>query len=338
MELGIVQLAAGILEIPIEELLPELSRSLPHSESSTSLESVKTSSIDSEQEGEYREGLTEPIRQETSRQQSRSLPTPDFQVHTGTYPRDCNAEHQADLSFPNYLNLDAQNHIDWWGLDPNLPQDKLFNSSAIPESGTFLPMQQGPAINVQNWDHQSFEKANTTIDHDVSTQTPWNSAQQGPYNITHGAIQPQTDPAEPLPPYYAPDFQLQHSARAQSLLPSSFGSGHGNGTESAEVGPGLGSRDGDKLQLLKATDIQEMRQSNLLQGDDILPDSEPVIQGPSQRRVRKGGEDQKSRRRGPLTDAQRHETNLTRKLGACIRCRWQQIKVKIIALFRCGNY
>jgi hypothetical protein len=331
-ELGIINLAADVLRIPPEDLL-HYAELQSHSEtSSTSFES--SAYIDSE-EDDHRAAL-KPGNEGNIRLQSTGsseLPAAGICERNEVYEAGCVRASQVPSGVSNAFNIDAQNGFDWVFDDQDFPIDSGASFSNTQMRGLENPTQQDHEAH-HDWDRNT--NAKMSVIESANTATAWNSLQQGPCNenATYVTFQPQKSQKsqnKPVKSSLLDELQLHSSSGRPAYSPSNCWPPHEEGNitkgfrfNNTEVNNGY---DDDRQQSTPTTILQQLERGNPQQGYDSVQGTEIIRQGFQQSKVSKTGEGPKARRRGPLSEAQRQETHMTRKLRACIRCQRQQIKV-----------
>jgi hypothetical protein len=331
-ELGIIRLAANVLRIPLEDLL-HYAELQSHSEtSSTSFES--SAYIDSEEEDDHRATL-KPGNEGNIRLQSTGsseLPAAGICERTEVYEADGVRANQVPPGVSNAFNIDAQNGFDWaFDQDFAIDSGASFGNTQI--HGLENPTQQDHEV---HHDSDRNTNARTSAIESANTATAWNSLQQGPYNeiAIYATLQPQKSQKsqnKPARSELLDELQLHSSSSRPAYSPFNCWPPHEEGNitkgfrfNNTEVNNGY---DDDRQQSTATTILQQLERGNPQQGYDSTQGTETIRQGFQQGKVSKTGEGPKARRRGPLSEAQRQETHMTRKLRACIRCQRQQIKV-----------
>jgi hypothetical protein len=332
-ELGIIRLAANVLRIPLEDLL-RYAESQSHSEtSSTSVES--SAYIDSEEEDDHRATLRPGNEGNIQLQSTGSseLPAAGICERNEVYEADCVRANQVSPSASNAFNINAQNDFDWGFNDQDFSIDSGTPFSHTQMHGLENPTQQDHEVH-HDWDRNT--NAKTSAVESANTTAAWNSLQQGPYNnnATYVTLQHQKSQKSQNKPgksLLLDELQLHSSSGRPAYSPSNYWLSHEDGNipkgfpfNNTEVNNGY---DDDRQQSTATTIPQQLEHGNPQQGYDNTQGTEIIKLGFQQDKVSKIGEGFKARRRGPLSEAQRQETCMTRKLRACIRCQRQQIKV-----------
>lgn len=310
-DLGIIRLAARILEIPVASLLAAQSDVQVHSEgSSTTYDSLETPSTGPEQTDGY-EIQVEPARNAARRPQPAPTSAPVFQLQTGAYEGNPNAGYQEPHTFRDDLDINSKNHLAWWGLDD-------FNPSTEPTHQTNPPIRQEPQAQMNDWGHTRFDDAILTPGDGSNGPNSWIFAPQEQFNGYHGPGQSHNTPIDPMPHPSSQGAQLpQPSSQTFGLFNLSGQPRHEART--AHIAPQIIELDENGDISGAAFEGQDLRQ---IRQNQAFP-----LKRPRPRTTKNSGDGRKPGRRGPLTEEQRRETSLTRKKGACIRCQRQQIKV-----------
>ena len=325
-ELGIIKLAAGILDVPLSSLLAAQTESQAHSEgSSTTYDSLETPSTGQEQADGY-DIPVEPTVQPSRHQHPAPTSAPTFQPQVGGYDGNINGGYQNLHTFRNDLDANSKNHLEWWGLNPGLFDDFQASSSAGQPSNP--PIRQEAPSQPNDWGHGRFEEANVTAAPGPSSQPAWGFAPQGPTNGYHGPFQAHSIPTEPMQ-HTAPFGPQPPPPGRQAFAPFNYGARSRTEARTANISPAIIELD-DNLDILGTTfGTQEIRPlaTNQARVGENHNQAYPLKRPRQPRRANNGGDGRKPGRRGPLTEEQRLETSLTRKKGACIRCQRQAIKV-----------
>jgi hypothetical protein len=332
-ELGIIRLAANVLRIPLEDLL-RYAESQSHSEtSSTSVES--SAYIDSEEEDDHRATLKPGNEGNIQLQSTGSseLPAAGICERNEVYEADCVRANQVSPGVSNAFNINAQNDFDWVFNDQDFSIDSGASFSHSQMHGLENPAQQDNEVH-HDWNRNT--NAKTSAIESANTAAAWNPLQQGPYNdngtyVTLQHQKPQKSQNKPVKSSLLDELQLHSSSGRPAYSPSNCWLSHEEGNiakgfrfNNTEVN---NSYDDDRQQSTATAIPQQLERGNPQQGYDSTQGTEIIRQGFQQGKVSKTGEGPKARRRGPLSEAQRQETYMTRKLRACIRCQRQQIKV-----------
>jgi len=336
-ELGIIQLAADVLRIPHEDLL-RYAELRSHSEtSSTSFES--SAYIDSEEEDDHRAALKPGSEGNIPLQSTGSseLPAAGICERNEVYEADCVRANQLSPGVSNAFNIDAQNGFDWGFDDQDFPIDSGASFSNTQMHGLENPTLQDHEVH-HDWDRNTNAKTSAieSAIESANTATAWNSLQQGPYNenATYVTLQPQKPQKSQNKPFKSSlldELQPHSSSGRPAHSPSNCWPPHEEGNitkgfrfNNTEVNNGY---DDDRQQSTATIMLQQLERANPQQGYGSTQGTEIIRQRFQQGKASKDGEVPKARRRGPLSEAQRQETHMTRKLRACIRCQRQQIKV-----------
>jgi hypothetical protein len=323
-ELGIIKLAAGILEIPVASLLSAHFETYTQSAGS----SITYDSHDAPSTGpEQTDGFdipAEPARHAPPRrQQPDPTPTPSFQGQAAYN----NMEFQTPTphSFRGDLSINSTKHLEWWGLNPGVIFEDLEIQTTVQQQ-TSTPTRQDPISQLNNWGQTRFEEAVITSDPDVSGQPAWASATETLHNEYHTQIQTQNISANhmqqsgPIAPHtLQPDRQM--------FGPFPYGAMPHQETRISDLNPTVMETDQNGVISESAFGSQDMRLPSQARGVEDVNQSFASAR-PRQRRNHSPHHSRRPGRRGPLTEEQRLETSLTRRQGACIRCQWQAIKVK----------
>jgi hypothetical protein len=261
------------------------------------------------------------------------LPAAGVCERNEVYEADCVRANQVPPGVSNALNINAQNDFDWVFNDQDFPIDSGISFSHTQMHGLENPNQQDHEVQ-HDWDRNT--NAKTSVIEPASTTAAWNSLQQGPYNdnATYGTLQHQKSQKsqnKPVKSSLLDELQLHSSSGRSAYSPSNYWLSHEEGNitkgfrfNNREVN---NSYNDDRQQSTAATISQQLERGNPQQGYDSTQGTKITRPGFQQGKVSKTGEGPKARRRGPLSEAQRQETYMTRKLRACIRCQRQQIKV-----------
>lgn len=314
-ELGIIKLAADILKVPVDSLLTVHSNSQARSEhSSTTFDSLETPSIGPEEVDGY-DIPVEPIGQPQRRLHPAPTSAPTFLPQAEAFDGSTNVGYQEAHTFQGDLNSDSKNHLEWWALHSDLALDPFEPSNTIGK-------QTGPLIRQEPRTHDlsnaRFDEIISVSDPGTSGQPSWGSTLPGPHNGYHEPSPPQAHPPKPQQ-YPGPLGQLAPQSSRPVFGPANYNAKIRRKMRAADISPV--ATDVDNADVLRTTfPRQESRSLNQTQAYTV---KRPRQHG----RAKSSGDSRRPGRRGPLTEEQRLETGLTRKKGACIRCRWQAIKV-----------
>ena len=319
-ELGIIKLAAGILEIPLASLLAARSETHARSEgSSITYDSHEAPSTGPEQTDGFDISVEPPGR----RQQPAPTSAPAF-PSPAAFNGNANVGYSEPHAFRGDLNINSKNHLEWWSVNGGM----VFNDFEPPTTApppTNPQIRQDPISQPDEWGHPRFEDTILPSEPGAGGQPAWGSAPQGLPDGYHG-----------IPPQGFPADQLQHSGPAALQLPQlhrqmfgpiPYGARSRQEARISDMSPAFMEMDynGDTSEIaFGGHDVRPPNQARVTESSKQTSALKP----PRQRRNHRNGDGRRPGRRGPLTEEQRLETSLTRRQGACIRCQWQAIKVK----------
>lgn len=323
-ELGVIRLAASILQVPVSSLLAAHTEAQGHSEgSSTTHESIETPSTGPERI----EGSDIPVEislQPAPRQHPAPTSAPSLQPVNG-FESTTNAGYSELPTFRNDIDVNSKVHLEWWGLNPSLIFDD-FESPAPQGQKTDAPIHQELSSHPSDWGHTRFGEEALESGPTSNNVPAWTSIQQGPpntYVTSHDAAEVLQHPIS---------FAIQPQPHASQVFgPSIYDSNvH---TESRVMDMSAEIMEFDENY---GIDRAGTRKKDTVSNHNVVNGGRSNIYTPRRpRQSRKVNHDSESRRpgrRGPLTDEQRLATSLTRKRGACIRCQRQAIKARKIFL------
>lgn len=318
IELAIIKVAADILKVPVDNLLTVHSDSQGRSEhSSTTYDSLGTPSTGPEQVDGY-DIPVELIGQPQRRLHVAPTSAPTFQSQAGVFDGNTNAAYQEPHTFRGDLNIASKNHLEWWALHSGLEFD-AFEPSNTTAKQTGPPIHQEPHTQLNDWGNTRFEEATFISEPSTSGQPSWGSTPQGPHNGYYEPPPPHNIPTEPLQ-YPGPLGQQVPQPHRLVFGPSNYNDRLRHDSRAADISPAITDHDDNGDVLGTTVPRQETRPLKQTQAYIVKRPRQP-------RGATNSGDSRRPGRRGPLTEEQRLETSLTRKKGACIRCRWQAIKV-----------
>lgn len=327
-ELGIIKLAASILDVPVSSLLAAHSGTHARSEgSSITYDSLEAPSTGPEQTDGF-DISVEPPQQAPRRQQPAPTSAPTFQSQAA-FNGSGNVGYQEPHPFRGDLNINSKNHLEWWSLNGGMVFDDFEAPITVAQQNN-PSTRQDPISQLNDWSHPRFEEVIHTSESGAGGQPAWGSAPQGLHNGYHGPIQSQSIPTDSLQHPGPIGVQISHP-NVQMFGPFPYSVRPRPEARMSEINPAIMEMD-QKGDILGTTfGNQDMRSSNHARVAENNSQTF-TLKRPRQRRNHSSGDGRRPGRRGPLTEEQRLETSLTRRQGACIRCQWQAIKVKDCAV------